>query len=517
MKIIYITFVLLGLGLAQQQQRIEWPSLANAPWPVLNGDMQGTGRSEYVGPISSYPHIRWMDDLPLGIFWGPTIGYDDILYFGSFALDFDFENHIYAYYPDGNPYWTVNTSTGVPNVCSALITSDSTIYIAANNDTLYSISSDGNVIWKTSIGFGFRKMHISIDKTGNIYTFNEDTLRVLDKQSNTIFVKEFNDISTPIIFSPDGNMIYFKTGPYTWELDHSLVAADLQGNIIWRKWFFETNDAPVTVDNQGNIYFYATDSTGGIPEDFIYSLDSDGNVRWKYETDGYLYYNSVTIDPEGNVVFYCRKENGDKNYIVSLKNKGEVNWEVPLEPNEDPFFAQVDHGITSDSDGNIYFGSSYEGGYFYAMNKYGEFLWKLSLNGYSYYSSPAIGSDGTLYIGTSLSTFFQSHVKNLIAVNDKPDFIENEDKPLRSFQLYQNYPNPFNPSTSIEYAVQSPGWIKLDVYNPIGAHILNLVNEYRKSGAYTVNFNARGLPSGVYFYSISSGTNIETKKMLLIR
>jgi len=296
-----------------------------------------------------------------------------------------------------------------------------------------------------------------------------------------------------------------------------LVAADLQGNIIWRKWFFETNDAPVTVDNQGNIYFYATDSTGGIPEDFIYSLDSDGNVRWKYETDGYLYYNSVTIDPEGNVVFYCRKENGDKNYIVSLKNKGEVNWEVPLEPNEDPFFAQVDHGITSDSDGNIYFGSSYEGGYFYAMNKYGEFLWKLSLNGYSYYSSPAIGSDGTLYIGTSLSTFFQSHVKNLIAVNDKPDFIENEDKPLRSFQLYQNYPNPFNPSTSIEYAVQSPGWIKLDVYNPIGAHILNLVNEYRKSGAYTVNFNARGLPSGVYFYSISSGTNIETKKMLLIR
>lgn len=68
MKIIYVTFVLIGLGLAQQQEHIEWPSLADSPWPVLNGDMQGTGRSEYVGPISSYPHIRWMADLPLGIF-----------------------------------------------------------------------------------------------------------------------------------------------------------------------------------------------------------------------------------------------------------------------------------------------------------------------------------------------------------------------------------------------------------------------------------------------------------------
>ncbi len=525
----YITVILCvylvstNVLLSQTQQRIEWPSLADSPWPVLNGDMQGSGRSVFEGPTSSNPHIHWTADLPLGIFWGPTIGYDDILFFGSFAIDSDHENHFYAYYPDGNPYWIVNTSTGVPNISSALLTSDSTIYTATNNDTLYALSSSGNLKWKISIGFGERKMHLSLDREGNIYTINSDTLRVINKLGNTILLKYFDDISSPVIFSPDGNTIYFKTGHLTsWEEDQSLIAADLQGNIVWRYWFFETNEAPVTVDNEGNIYLYGSDSTNGI-NDYIYSLNKYGGVRWKYPTDGFFSYNSVTVDAEGNIVFYCRKENGNKNYIVSLKNNGEINWEIPLEPDEDPLYAQVDHGLVSDADGNIYFGSTYEGGNFYAMNKYGEFLWELSLNGYSYYSSPAIGSDGTLYIGTSLSTFFQNHQQNLIAVNDEPVFIEVETIPKKNFQLEQNYPNPFNPSTKIEYSVEKPEWIKLDVYNSLGAHIVTLVDEYNGSGTHSVNFNAKGIPSGVYFYTIRTGDPlsgldfIQSRKMILLK
>ncbi|MBS4036051.1 MAG: PQQ-binding-like beta-propeller repeat protein [Ignavibacterium sp.] len=514
--ILLLLFVNSSFLFSQTQQKIKWPSLADSPWPVLNGDMQGTGRSDYVGPTSSNPYIHWMADLPLGIFWGPTLGYDDILYFGSYALDSDLENHFYAYFPDGNPYWIFNTSTGYPNNFSPLITKDSSVYMKSNDGVLYCLTHNGNLKWTSYVGFGGMRMHFSLDLDGNIYAFSQDTLRILNSQGIEIQLKYIKDISSPVIFSPDGGTIYFKTGHKTnWEQDHSLVAADLEGNIVWRYWFFETNEAPVTVDNQGNIYCYGTDSTNGIKH-FIYSFTENGEIRWKYPTDGYFTFNSVTVDIEGNILFYCRKDNGSTNYIVSLKNNGELNWEVRLKPDENPYFAQVNHGLTSDANGNIYFGSR-DGVNFYAMNKYGEFLWTLSLNGYGYFSSPAIGSDGTLYIGTSLSTFFQNHQNNLIAINDEPLYTADDNKPIISLELAQNYPNPFNFLTKIEYSVENPDWIKLNVYNFLGEFITTLVDEYKSRGMYNINFNAENLASGIYFYTIISGTNFETKKMVLLR
>ena len=98
-----------------------------------------------------------------------------------------------------------------------------------------------------------------------------------------------------------------------------------------------------------------------------------------------------------------------------------------------------------------------------------------------------------------------------------PDFVGNDISVPSGFILYQNYPNPFNPSTKIQYAISSRQFVSLRVYDVLGNEIATLVNEEKPAGSYEINFNASGLTSGMYFYSIKVGNFSETKKMLLLK
>lgn len=95
----------------------------------------------------------------------------------------------------------------------------------------------------------------------------------------------------------------------------------------------------------------------------------------------------------------------------------------------------------------------------------------------------------------------------------------NDDNGLKiySYNLDQNYPNPFNPSTTIRYSVAENSHVKLAVYDILGKEVDILVNEERPAGEYKVLFNASSLASGVYFYTITSGNFIQTKKLILMK
>jgi hypothetical protein len=86
-----------------------------------------------------------------------------------------------------------------------------------------------------------------------------------------------------------------------------------------------------------------------------------------------------------------------------------------------------------------------------------------------------------------------------------------------AYNLSQNFPNPFNPSTLIEFTLQKSGRTSLEVYNMLGQKVATLVNEQLGAGNYRYTWNAAGLPSGIYFYRIQSGTFNETKKMMLLK
>ena len=85
------------------------------------------------------------------------------------------------------------------------------------------------------------------------------------------------------------------------------------------------------------------------------------------------------------------------------------------------------------------------------------------------------------------------------------------------YSLIQNYPNPFNPVTNINYSIPKHGFVTLKIYDIMGKLISTLVNTEQLAGNYSVNFNADNLPSGIYYYTITSGDFTETKKMVLIK
>ena len=86
-----------------------------------------------------------------------------------------------------------------------------------------------------------------------------------------------------------------------------------------------------------------------------------------------------------------------------------------------------------------------------------------------------------------------------------------------TFALDQNYPNPFNPATAIRYEIGHLAQVKLEVFDVLGRRVATLVETQQAPGAYTVTFDARRLPSGLYLYRLEAGSKVETKQMILLK
>ncbi len=85
------------------------------------------------------------------------------------------------------------------------------------------------------------------------------------------------------------------------------------------------------------------------------------------------------------------------------------------------------------------------------------------------------------------------------------------------FKLSQNYPNPFNPSTDIQVSLKQAGVMSLEIYNVLGQLVKVVAQGYKPAGVYQYNVKMDNFSSGVYFYTLQQGSNIMTKKMLLLK
>jgi len=83
--------------------------------------------------------------------------------------------------------------------------------------------------------------------------------------------------------------------------------------------------------------------------------------------------------------------------------------------------------------------------------------------------------------------------------------------------LFQNYPNPFNPVTHIRYDVKEDGFVTLTLYNAQGQLIETLVRTHQSAGFYNYSFDAKDLPSGMYFYKIKVNNFVDKRKMVLLK
>ncbi len=85
------------------------------------------------------------------------------------------------------------------------------------------------------------------------------------------------------------------------------------------------------------------------------------------------------------------------------------------------------------------------------------------------------------------------------------------------YELLQNYPNPFNPTTTIRFSIVDRQQTTLKIYDILGREVATLVDDVKQPGTYSVQWDATGMASGVYFYRLTTNNFSETRKLMLLR
>jgi len=146
-----------------------------------------------------------------------------------------------------------------------------------------------------------------------------------------------------------------------------------------------------------------------------------------------------------------------------------------------------------------------------------------SITDTSYYLKEQLDKEQIYYWKVLANTYYgdslwSSQANGFYISGDAATAIDHEAITTSEFSLNQNYPNPFNPTTMINYQLPINSEVKLEVYNNLGEKVATLVDENQQTGNYSVNFDATGLSSGIYFYRLVVGIEfVETRKMIFCK
>jgi hypothetical protein len=107
-------------------------------------------------------------------------------------------------------------------------------------------------------------------------------------------------------------------------------------------------------------------------------------------------------------------------------------------------------------------------------------------------------------------SLYQFYVAPLLSIDD-PDKIVNK------FKLVSVYPNPFNPETTFKINIQKSQNIKLDIYNSLGQHVKNIINERKSKGQHYIKWNANDLSTGTYYFQLITHDKSVQGKILYLK
>jgi len=223
--------------------------------------------------------------------------------------------------------------------CSPSIGADGTIYIASSPS-----------------------LDVTAD-SGYIYAFNPDG------SIKWRFLTPLGNLSTGAL-GQDGTYFYGS-------LDQHVHAIDREGNLKWKQkisGFYNTGVRPAITKTKEIILAVGTGVTALHAE--------TGNILWFYEKPMDLGF-SVSIDHLGNIY------TGTPNSLLALSSEGVKKWEFPV------FYGPRE--IMIGHDGTLYF-HILRDSLFYALNPDGTLKWTFKLRGRAENNSPAISSDGSIYL-----------------------------------------------------------------------------------------------------------------------
>ena len=262
-----------------------------------------------------------------------------------------------------------------------------------------------------------------------------------------------------------------------------------------------TYDRIITIcpSEQDGIIYYGTEGNGCGLFDGI-SEATPWHTQWSGIASDNVY--SVYVDTEGFQWFGT--DNGLSHHFGS---KMKDNWTTFT--TEDGLADNFVRSIAEDGNGVKWFGTNN------GVSSFDGTTWKTftiddGLAGNIVYAI-AVDSDGSLWFGTDdgVSNLNLSPVQ---VETNKPD----------AFAIRGIYPNPFNMQTTIEFTLPEAGYTTLDIYNMMGQKVCELVNGSFMAGIHTVTWdgtdnNGLNVSSGLYFTRITSGSNMVTGKMVILK
>ncbi|MCK5075152.1 MAG: T9SS type A sorting domain-containing protein [Calditrichia bacterium] len=261
----------------------------------------------------------------------------------------------------------------------------------------------------------------------------------------------------------------------------------------------KTNSYPsLAIDNsntssKGNIYLTWADNMSGNPDVYMIA-SSDNGANWsnaiKINNDNSSadqFFPAITVDDITgaiNVAFYDSRNDENNQlvdtYLAQSFDGGEtfINTKITTAPSNPE--------VGFDNRGEKFFG---------------DYLAVVSHN------------------NVVFSAYTDSREGNQEVFVAKFDKTETQELEIaEGYALAQNYPNPFNPETVISFSLKHEAPVSLVIYNALGQKVSTLINN-KVMGAenHTIHFNAAKLTGGIYFYRLTAGSYVSTRKMVYLK
>ncbi len=262
------------------------------------------------------------------------------------------------------------------------------------------------------------------------------------------------------------------------------------------------------------------DPTGDV---YLVRTDAFGDTLWTrtYGEEGYDRANHVLATQDGGFLLVgitqSLGEASENGLLIKTDAQGAVEWMTVFGDEHRNSFA---HARQLPNGDYIVVGGGASGTtndydvYLVRFDSEGDALWTRYFGGEESDGGTWVlpTSDGGFAVVGRSESFVPDHYYDLYFLKTDGDGLlsaGNQQQPLPpSCILHQNYPNPFNPGTTISFELARPLTVSLIVTDALGREVARLVdNESRNAGSHSVLFDARALPSAVYFYRLMVDDN----------
>jgi len=408
--------------------------------------------------------------------------------------------HTVASYPTGNPtvytqnptlYWYVEGSSLGLDGFTVKYKKDSAPTWASYNPT--SNDASGGKYSITSVNTTYQQITANLEYGAKYYW----AVAAVDGSSEGTysqgsFTVVGNSTSQPVLTSPiGGNTVYTKSPTLWWYVYGS--SQGIQNYTIYYSDnnFLSSTDSVTTTNS--NTYYQLSNLTAGATYHW--------KVRGNYSSGYTAWSNTETfvVDPGASPV---QPWVGGPNNVKVPTTSPTIAWVLPVQ-SQSKLSYELEVADNPNFNNPTVIKSDLPFSQVDKLNSGKDYYWRarsktVNDGKYSNYSIPAHFS-----------------VEKTTGVNELGII-------PKKFSVKQNYPNPFNPSTIIEFALPRQEFVSVKIYDILGRKIKTLVNSRLNAGIHRlawrgVNENGAEVSGGVYIYRVTAGSNVVTKKMVLLK